>query len=80
MRNASYSVLQKDPRKLVIQDKGPWDQHPTVTNAAETVVAELAMSGQLDNRHLVYIDSEGDWGELKHDGNGTFTGFAPWEE
>lgn len=68
--------LQRDP--LVIRDAGwPWTLHPTVTNDAEMVVADLVAFGQLpDGRRLLYYDSEGQIGELLVK-NGRFAGFAP---
>jgi hypothetical protein len=48
---------------LVIRDIGPWDSHPTVTNAAEEVVADLAK--RLGGRRLFYYDSEGQWKEVR---------------
>ena len=67
-----------DFNDLTIRDLGPWDQHPTVTNDAEDVLARLHCEGKLPaGRRLYYYDSEGRLDELKHDGQGHFTGFGP---
>lgn len=34
-------------KPLLIEDMGPWDKHPTVTNDAEHVVRELVLDGYL---------------------------------
>lgn len=60
---------------LVLRDVGPWDQHPTVTNAAERVVQDLVAQGRLEpKQRLLYYDSEGELTEILHDGE-RFTGF-----
>jgi hypothetical protein len=74
MRTANYSVVVDVADRLVIRDDGPWDKHPTVTNDAENVVAELAP--RLNGRRLLYFDSERDLGELLVK-DGKFAGFAP---
>ena len=65
--------LDEDP--LVIKDVGPWDRHPTITNDAEAVVADLVRGGKLpEGRRLFYIDSEGERDEILIKG-GRFAGF-----
>ncbi len=85
MRRANYEVVEdRAGEPLVIRDLGPWDEYPTVTNAAEEVVAELFTGGKLPGgRRLFYFDSErtdeapeGNLDELVHEG-GVFKGFAP---
>ncbi len=80
MNRANYIIIEDDPLKvksLVIRDVGPWDRHPSVTNDADAVVAELAESGLLPSgRRLFYFDSEGQKDELIHEG-GRFIRFAP---
>jgi len=69
-----YDYLDK---LIVLLDLGPWDQHPTITNDAEQVVADLVKhNGLRDYTMLLYIDSEGDLGEIRHQ-QGRFVGFAP---
>lgn len=53
------------------------NQAMSVTNDAERVVSYLHGTGILENRRLVYRDTDGRWDELKHDGHGKFVGFAP---
>lgn len=74
MNRANYRVIMDRPDRLVIEDLGPWHKHPTVTNDAERVVADLLP--RLNGRKLFYFDSECDFGELVHDGK-TFKGFRP---
>lgn len=79
MRRAVYEIVQRpSPGKaLIIRDLGPWDRHPTVTNDAEAVVAELASMFDLGRwAPLWYYDSEGELAELLIE-NGQFSGFAP---
>jgi hypothetical protein len=80
MRRANYVIVEDDftqEQPLIIKDVGPWDRHPTVTNVAEDVVAELINSGHLPpGRVLWCYDSEGTLDELKVK-DGKFDGFAP---
>ncbi len=78
MNRASYEVVEdRAGEPLVIRDVGPWDEHPSVTNAAEEVVEELFAAGKLpEGRRLFYFDSEGEQDELVHEG-GVFKRFAP---
>lgn len=81
MNRARFGVMRSTATSLVIEDLGPWDQHPTVTNDAEGVVHRLHVSGRLSpGVRLFYYDSDGDYSELKHDGAGRFAGFAPARE
>lgn len=73
MRTPNYTVVEDSPERLLLRDIGPWNCHPTITNAAEEVVAELAE--RLGDRPLYYIDSEGDTTQLLVQ-NGQFAGFA----
>ena len=72
MRRANYIVTKQTTTALVIQDVGPWDTNPTVTNAAERVVEELAP--HLHGRRLEYIDSDGNQDEIVVK-DGKFVGF-----
>lgn len=80
MRSANYKVVRAIPGEpLLIQDIGPWDQFPTVTNDVEGVVAQLTQLGLLDDdRRLFYYDSEAQLAEIRHKG-GQFRGFRPIE-
>lgn len=75
MRKANYRIVSESLTHIIIQDMGPWDQHPTITNAAEEVVAELSPR-MLNGQKLLYYDSEGQVDELIVK-NGQFAGFAP---
>lgn len=73
MKQPNYTIESDTPDYLLIRDIGPWDQHPTVTNAAEQVVEDLAI--RLSGRKLYYIDSEGETDRILVE-NGQFAGFA----
>lgn len=74
MSHARYSVIKETSEAITIRDDGPWERHPTITNDAEWVVAQVAPS--LQGRRLFYIDSEGETDELMVRA-GKFAGFAP---
>lgn len=74
MRKANWIMVNQTSEVVLIQDVGPWDRHPTVTNDAEGVVAEIAPS--LNGRRLEYIDSDGQRDELVVK-DGKFAGFRP---
>lgn len=66
-------VVEVTSELILIKDLGPWDTHPTITNAVEDVVAVIGPL--LDGRRLEYIDSEGKRDQiLVRDGK--FWGFA----
>lgn len=70
---ARYHILSATPERIVLQDLGPWDMHPTITNAAEEVLAAL----QPDRgQRVFYWDSLGELTELLHEG-AAFLGYAP---
>lgn len=78
-RGARWEV-ERDlpPEPLLIRDVGPWNRHPTITNDAENVVAELLRSGALEpGRRLIYRDSSGQIDELVIE-DGQFVSFAPY--
>jgi hypothetical protein len=72
MRHAQFRVIRETREQVVIEDVGPWNEHPTVTNDAEWVVEQLA--DKLHSRTLLYFDSFGDLDELLVK-NGRFAGF-----
>lgn len=74
---AVYRIELQTDEQILIKDVGTG---MTVTNDAEAVVRDLHRNGMLGKRRLLYIDSEGKVDELKHDGNGTFQGFAPGKQ
>jgi hypothetical protein len=73
-REANYRIVSDDPRYLLIDDLGPWDRYATITNAVESVVAELAPL--LRGRRLFYFDSLGHLDEIVVE-DGRFHHFAP---
>jgi hypothetical protein len=74
VRHANYRICRENREVVVIEDVGPWSEHPTVTNDAEWVVHQLA--GYLCGRRLFYFDSMGALDELLVSGD-HFAGFAP---
>lgn len=81
---ARFAILEVTRERLLIEDVGPHDRHPTVTNDAARVVEMLAggipvgpnraLAGLLQNRRLYYVDSSGNVDEILHQG-GRFVGF-----
>jgi hypothetical protein len=74
-RHARFRIETTDRDRVIIRDLGPWDEHPTVTNDAEYVVAQL--SDMVGSRRLFYWDSAESLDELLIDRDGRFRGFAP---
>lgn len=74
MRQANYRFIYNNDDAIMLEDIGPWDVHPTITNDAEQVVERLAVS-LYNGKHLYYVDSSGDTTELLHK-DGKFTGFS----
>lgn len=74
MAQADYRLVEETDEINFIVDLNLGQK--SVTNDAEEVVREL--NARFPGRRIVYRDSEGGWGELKHD-NGRFTGFARWD-
>ena len=73
MNRAQFEIVCTRDTYVIITDIGPWDKHPTVTNDAEAVVANLI--GYLKGRRLFYNDSMGKTDELLIE-DGKFAGFA----
>ena len=76
MRKANYRIMNQTDKVVTIEDVGPWQTYPTITNAAEEVVAELV--GHLRGRRLFYYDSDNRLDEILIK-DGKFAGFAPVE-
>ena len=76
MARAHYILEKEDKNSVTIADVGQ-GATSSVTNDAEAVLLELHNNGVLKGRRLFYYDSEGQLDEIKHDGKGNFTGFAP---
>lgn len=65
---------------LCLEDQNDIFQTMTITNDAEAVVRALLAEGSLKpGQKLIYRDTEGDWDELRHDGE-KFIGFGPLRE
>lgn len=75
-RRANFAVVGADAEQIHIKDLGPWDEHRTVTNDAESVVEVLVRCGILrPGARLFYTDSQGELDELLV-ADGKFAGFA----
>jgi hypothetical protein len=78
MTHANYRIIRDVAGEpLLIEDRGPWNEHPTVTNDAEWVVLKLVSEGKLpDGRGLLYVDSERVIDEIVIE-RGQLAGFRP---
>lgn len=77
MKTANFRIEHAGTFEVVIRDIGPWDEHPTVTNDAEGVVARLIKAGDLQRgQRLFYYDSEGRFDEIIFR-DGRFVTFRP---
>lgn len=76
-RDPNFEVVKDTAQYMIVRDLGPWDVHRSITNGAEEVVAELFATRKLGAKRLGYYDSEGELGELVHDGCGNFVEFGP---
>jgi hypothetical protein len=72
-RNANYVTHNETDDYIVLEDIGPWDRYPTITNAPEATCE--AMLARLSGRKLYYIDTDGNIDQLLiHDNR--FAGFV----
>ena len=71
----TYRILKQTDDIVLIEDTCDETGARSVTNAAEDVVEDL--TGMLQGRRLLYIDTMGEQDELLHDGQGKFLGFKP---
>lgn len=80
VEESQYDLTDPPPRvpfRLVLRDVGHDGPHPTITNDAEAVVAQLVAEGLVRaGTTLLYYDSQGELTRLVHDGT-VFRGFAP---
>jgi hypothetical protein len=79
MNHPQFEIVadQSTPDILVLRDVGPWDEHPTVTNAIERVIADLRDRYHLPpGRRLFYYDSHGELTEALLDSDGRFAGYS----
>ena len=75
MRLAKYRVEHVGIEVVAISDQCDGTTL-SVTNDAESVVAELNRTLDLGDRRLIYRDTDGRWDELVHE-RGAFVGFSP---
>lgn len=72
--HSEYEVVGINNEIVFIEDVGH-KTNRSVTNDAEAVIVDVIK--KYGNKRVVYKDSQGEWGELTHDGE-DFTGFAPY--
>lgn len=68
----SYNIFEVTETAVRIVDNG---QGMSITNSAETVVEQLYFRYGGDKK-IIYMDTEGIWSELVHDGHGNFLDFG----
>jgi len=73
MTKSKYNIITQDDEVVVLQDLGPWTDHPTITNDIENVIEDL--KDILNHRILRYVDSEGKITVAHYDQNYKFIGF-----
>lgn len=74
---SNFNVEFSNNELILIRDRSVIEQKMSVTNDAENVVEFLyELSFLKKDIELYYIDTTGRVDILKHDGNGTFTGYA----
>lgn len=75
--HAQFHIIYNSQNRVLIEDLGPWDQCPTITNDVDFVLGDLFRTGRLQPwQTLLYVDSEGQTDQILHR-NGKFAGFAP---
>jgi hypothetical protein len=81
MKLPRYEIIAMNAKGIILRDVGPWEDWPTVTNAAEVVVDELNKRLILSpGMRLFYVDSDGEPGEILLYDDMTFKGFRPMPE
>lgn len=76
----SGTLLIEDPPYLVLTDKGPWNVHPSLTNAVEELIKAMKewhiLPGEkIQTWRLVYYDTQGVLDEILLDEDNNFDGF-----
>lgn len=76
MNHAAFEILLEAPTYIVLADRGPWDEHPTVTNDARWVIDQLELTRRRapDECAVFYFDSSGRVDRMLHRA-GAFTSF-----
>lgn len=75
MKTPNFTIVSKDAAQITLQDIGPWDVYPTITQNPEAVIEWLFYMGELPSgREVYYWDTEGRRDQITHDGR-SFTGF-----
>ncbi len=75
-RRTNYTIAENSSERIILRDVGPWHRFMTITNAADSVIAELDREHGIGTRKVFYYDSEGELTELLVK-DGRFAGFAP---
>jgi len=74
MKRPQFRTVFVNKRYAILEDIGPWNHYPTITNNPEYVVK--VCQATLGGRRLLYFDSEGALSELVVK-DGKFAGFRP---
>jgi len=73
----NFKVVLQTKDFVLIEDVGPWDQVPTVTNRVGAVCEMLIASGKVQrHQRLFYIDSDRMFGEIEFDIEIGFSNFS----
>ena len=71
--HSNFTIQKTTDDYIYIKDAG--GNSKSITNDAEYVLSILVREYGLGKRRLFYIDTMGHIDEIKHNGNGHFTGF-----
>lgn len=71
-REANFEIVSVDKDKVTLRDLGPWDKHLTITNDVEGVIDRLAETVDIDQKRILYYDSDNELTEVVITSNGIF--------
>ena len=74
MVKSNFTINSQTDEYIYIINNGG-ENHKSVTNDLENVVKYLFDNYNLNNRRLIYCDSDGNNDEILHDGKGKFASF-----
>lgn len=78
MRSPNFRTVLQTTDFVLIEDTGPWEEVPTVTNGVEQVVTHLISVGKVGTgQRLFYVDSDKDISEILFTIVEGFVGFKP---
>ena len=78
MKSPNFRTRLQTTDFVLIEDIGPWEEVPTVTNGVEQVVTHLISIGKVQTgQRLFYVDSDKDISEILFTVVDGFVGFKP---